>query len=102
MIKTGGVNVYPAEIEPVIAAHAHVHQAAVIGIPDAEWGEKVVACVVPRGECTEAEILEFCKDKLAAYKRPKMVRFLDELPSNAIGKIVKDDLKAMLVGDGGE
>ena len=95
MIKTGGVNVYPAEIEPVLASHPKIAEAAVIGVPDREWGEKVVACVVAKSPCTEAEVIDFCRDKLASFKRPKNVVFLPELPMRA-GKVVKRDLIKML------
>ncbi len=95
MIKTGGVNVYPAEIEPVLEAHAAVVEAAVVGIPDKEWGEKVVACVIAKSPVTATELIDFCRDKLAAYKRPKQIVFLDEFPMRA-GKVVKRELVRML------
>jgi acyl-CoA synthetase (AMP-forming)/AMP-acid ligase II len=95
MIKTGGVNVYPAEIEPVLESHAAVAEAAVVGIPDKEWGEKVVAFVIAKAPVTETELIEFCRDKLAAYKRPKRIVFRDEFPMRA-GKVVKRDLVRML------
>ncbi|HEY5208337.1 MAG TPA: AMP-binding protein [Stellaceae bacterium] len=95
MIKSGGINVYPAEIEPVLIACPMIADAAVVGVPDPEWGEKVVACVVAKSPCTEAELIDFCRDKLAAYKRPKRVVFLDELPMRA-GKVVKSELVRML------
>lgn len=97
MIKTGGVNVYPAEIEPVLMASDDVAHAAVIGIPDAEWGEKVVACVVRKRDCTEADILEYCRSRLAPYKRPKAVAFFDTLPETATGKVLKSELKKALI-----
>jgi long-chain acyl-CoA synthetase len=91
MIKTGGVNVYPAEIEPVLEAHDAVIEAAVIGIPDKEWGEKVVACIIVKSKVSETELIEFCRDKLAAYKRPKQIVFFDEFPMKA-GKVLKREL----------
>jgi fatty-acyl-CoA synthase len=97
MIKTGGINVYPAEIEPVLMKHGKVADAAVVGIPDEQWGEKVVACVVAKEAITEAELIDFCRDKLSGPKRPKTVRFMDKLPINETGKVVKKDLVAMLV-----
>ncbi|NQV56951.1 MAG: AMP-binding protein [Rhodospirillales bacterium] len=99
MIKTGGINVYPAEIEPVLMSHDKITNAAVVGIADDEWGEKVVACVVAAGDCSEAELIDYCRDKLAGYKIPKSVHFMDELPINETGKIVKKDLRRMLSGD---
>ncbi len=95
MIKTGGVNVYPAEIEPVLESHASVVEAAVVGIPDKEWGEKVVAFIVAKSPIGAPELIDFCRDKLAAYKRPKQIVFVDEFPMRA-GKVVKRDLMRML------
>src|SRR5665213_3302044 len=95
LLKSAGINVYPAEIEPVLIACPMIADAAVVGIPDPEWGEKVVACVVAKSPCTEAELIDFCRDKLAAYKRPKRIVFLDELPMRA-GKVVKSELVRML------
>jgi long-chain acyl-CoA synthetase len=100
MIKTGGINVYPAEIEPVLAAHEKVAEAAVVGIPDEQWGEKVVACVVAKAPVTEAELIDFCRDKLSGPKRPKAVHFMDKLPINESGKVVKKDLVTMLTENG--
>jgi acyl-CoA synthetase (AMP-forming)/AMP-acid ligase II len=99
MIKTGGVNVYPAEIEPILTSHDNIVEAAVIGIPDAEWGEKVVACVVARAPVTERELIDFCRDKLAGYKRPKQVVFFAELPMRA-GKVLKRELVRLVIDSG--
>jgi acyl-CoA synthetase (AMP-forming)/AMP-acid ligase II len=96
MIKTGGINVYPAEIEPVLMSHANVDLAAVVGIPDKQWGEMVVACVIKKGPLQEQELIDFTRDKLAGHKRPKKVVFVDTLPTNASGKVVKKDLIEML------
>jgi acyl-CoA synthetase (AMP-forming)/AMP-acid ligase II len=96
MIKTGGINVYPAEIEYVLAAHPKVAEIAVIGVPDPRWGEQVVACVVARERCSEAELLEYCADRLAGYKRPKVVHFVPDLPKNDTGKIVKQALRELM------
>jgi long-chain acyl-CoA synthetase len=96
MIKTGGVNVYPAEIEAVLSEHAKIDQIAVIGMPDPRWGEKVVACVVPRGPCTEEDVLAFAGKSLAGFKKPKNVLFFDQLPTNEVGKVVKKDLPALV------
>ena len=92
MIITGGENVYPAEIENVLYDHAAVREVAVVGIPDARWGEACVAFVVRGGEATEDELLEHCRSRLARYKVPKSVRFVDSLPRNALDKVVKSDL----------
>lgn len=93
MIKTGGINVYPAEIETVMAAFANIEQVAVVGIPDAQWGEKVIACVVAEAGVTEGEILETCAARLAGFKKPKSILFLDALPINETGKVMKKDLR---------
>ena len=100
MIKTGGINVYPAEVEYVLAGHAKVGEVAVVGVVDERWGEKVVACVVPRAACTAQELLEHCVGNLAGHKRPKEIHFMDELPKNDTGKIVKNKLREVLQSGG--
>ncbi|NQU64440.1 MAG: AMP-binding protein, partial [SAR324 cluster bacterium] len=102
MIITGGENVYPSEIEEVVSTHPAVFDVAIIGAPDDKWGEKVVAIVVPREDAkssiTEAEIQNFCRDKLAAFKRPKQVIFVapEEMPRTATGKILHRILRENL------
>ena len=95
MIVTGSENVYPAEIEAVLASHPDIVEVAVIGVPDARWGESVKACVVKRlGSTVTAEMLiHWCRDKLAGYKRPRTVDFIDALPRNASGKMLKRKLR---------
>ena len=93
MIKTGGVNVYPAEIEAVLREHAKVKEVAVVGVSDEHWGEKVIACVVASAPISEEELLNYCADKLAGFKKPKAVVFLDSLPKDNTGKIVKRKLR---------
>ena len=95
MIISGGLNIYPVEIERVLYEHPTVSQCAVIGIPDDRWGEAVKALVVlKKGEQgDENEIKEFCKKSLAGYKKPKSVEFLQELPRNPQGKILKRVLR---------
>ncbi|RJP66721.1 MAG: long-chain-fatty-acid--CoA ligase [Candidatus Abyssobacteria bacterium SURF_17] len=95
MLITGGENVYPAEVEEVILAHPKVAEVGVIGIPDAKWGESVRAVVAPlSGQAlTAEEIQDFCKGKLAKYKIPKSVIFIEELPRNPAGKILKRVLR---------
>ncbi len=94
MIITGGENVYPAEIENVILAHPRVRDVGVIGQPSQKWGESPAAIVV-RGDdaLTEAELLAWCAGKLARYKLPKRVHFVDEIPRNPSGKILKRVLR---------
>ena len=95
MIVTGGENVYPAEVEQIIAEHPEVEQVVVVGAPDPKWGEAVAAAVVPRkGSCLTGEGLRsYLRGRLAAYKIPKAVLFMDELPKTPVGKI---DRRAIL------
>ena len=98
MIITGGENVYPAEVENVLYQHPAVAQAAVIGLPDEKWGEKVAAIVIrrPGVEVTEDDIRYFCRERIAGYKVPKQVIFADTLPMSASGKILKYKLRTDL------
>src|SRR5919108_6360686 len=91
MIISGGVNIYPAEIEAVLHAHPAVMDAAVIGVPDHEWGESVKAVVQLRdgAHATAEELIAFCGDRVAGYKKPKSVDFVEELPRDAAGKLLK-------------
>jgi fatty-acyl-CoA synthase len=93
MIVTGGYNVYPKEVEDVLASHPQVREAAVVGIPDEVWGEAVTAFVVPRGAIEEEEILAFARDRLAGYKVPKSVREVDEIPRSPVGKPLRRALR---------
>jgi fatty-acyl-CoA synthase len=95
MLITGGENVYPAEVEEVIMAHPKVAEVGVIGVPDERWGESVRAIVVPLPgqELTAEDIQQFCAGKLARYKIPKSVVFMDALPRNPAGKILKRILR---------
>ena len=95
MFISGGENVYPAEIERALYQHPAVLMCAVIGLPDAKWGEVGRACVVlkPGADTNEAELLDFMAVRLAKYKVPRSVAFLDSLPISAAGKIVKRELR---------
>lgn len=95
MFISGGENVYPAEIEKALYQHPAVHMCAVIGLPDPKWGEVGKACVVlkPANTVSEAELLEFMSERLAKYKVPKSVTFMDALPISAAGKILKRELR---------
>ena len=95
MIISGGLNIYPAEVERVIYEHPMVSQCAVIGVPDDRWGEAVKAFViVGKGQhVSEDEIIQFCRKSLASYKKPKSVEFVEELPRNPQGKILKRVLR---------
>lgn len=95
MIVSGGENIYPREVEEVLYGHPAVNEAAVIGIPDSYWVEKVHAVVsLKEGRtATAGELIAFCKDRLARYKAPKSVEFIEAIPKNASGKILKRELR---------
>ncbi|HEU5388753.1 MAG TPA: long-chain fatty acid--CoA ligase [Streptosporangiaceae bacterium] len=94
LIIRGGYNVYPSEIENVLHAHPAVAEAAVVGVPDERLGEEVMAVVIARGavELREPELVAWCRERLAAYKCPRIYRFRAELPKNTLGKVLKDEL----------
>jgi long-chain acyl-CoA synthetase len=96
MVIAGGVNIYPAEIEAALLKLPALSDAAVIGIPDEEMGERVMAFCEPKPghQITEDEILAHCAEHLASYKRPRVVRIVDELPRNTVGKLLKRELRA--------
>ncbi len=93
MIIVGGYNVYPREVEEVLYQHPNIIEAAVIGIPDEEMGEAVKAFVVVRETMTEEEARTFCGTSLAKYKCPTQIEFIDRLPRNTTGKILRTVLK---------
>ena len=95
MVISGGENIYPREIEEVIVRHPAVYEVAVIGVPDDKWGEALKAIISLKTgmKASEEEIIDFCKQNLASYKKPKSVDFVDELPKNPYGKILKRELK---------
>ena len=95
MIISGGFNIYPSEVEEVLYGLPAVFEAAVIGVPDDKWGESVKAVVVLKEgmAACEEEIIEYCKKHLSGYKKPKSVEFVEELPKNNVGKILKKKLK---------
>lgn len=97
MIIRGGLNVYPREVEEVMMKHEAVSLVAVIGVPDDEMGEEIQACVVLKegSEVTEIELMEWTKERIAAYKYPRQIQFLAALPMSATGKILKKELRAM-------
>jgi malonyl-CoA/methylmalonyl-CoA synthetase len=92
LIITGGYNVYPRDVEEVLRDHPAVADVAVVGVPDLEWGERVVACVVAAEAVDADRLLEWAAERLAPYKRPREVRFVDELPRNALGKVMRSAL----------
>jgi fatty-acyl-CoA synthase len=95
VIISGGENIYPAELENVLADSPDILESAVIGVPDARWGEAACAVVVPRAgaRLSEDSVLALFRDRLARYKHPRRVVFTDALPKNALGKVQKQELK---------
>jgi long-chain acyl-CoA synthetase len=96
MIVSGGENVYPREVEDVLFSHPEVVEAAVIGVPDARWGERVHAVVVtrPGSSVDSASLLAYARERLAGYKCPKSLEFVESLPKTVTGKVLKTDLRA--------
>jgi acyl-CoA synthetase (AMP-forming)/AMP-acid ligase II len=93
MIISGGMNVYPAQVEDTLHQHPAVREVAVIGVKDERWGERVVAYVDAIEDVSESELVAFAKERIAGYKAPKTVRFVAELPKGSTGKILKKDLE---------
>jgi acyl-CoA synthetase (AMP-forming)/AMP-acid ligase II len=93
MLISGGENVYPAEVEAVLAAHPAVAEAAVVGVPDERWGEVCAAFVVLRDQVGDGELADFCRARLARFKVPKSFHMVESLPRNALGKVQKSELK---------
>ncbi|ALV39880.1 o-succinylbenzoate--CoA ligase [Pseudarthrobacter sulfonivorans] len=100
MVITGGENVYPIEVEQVLFRHPEVLEAAVIGLPDNKWGESVTAIVVrtPESTLTEEELIAWTRERLAHFKCPRRIEFVEELPRNATGKLLKRDLRRARTG----
>jgi len=97
LIVSGGSNIYPREVEEILLLHPQVAEVAVVGRPDAQWGEAIVAFVVPRGAAPAPEALDrLCLEHIARFKRPKEYRFVEALPKNHYGKVVKTTLRAAL------
>ncbi|MBK7903501.1 MAG: AMP-binding protein [Proteobacteria bacterium] len=96
LIKTGGENVYPQEVEQVLLRHEAIADAAVIGIPDEQWGEAVMAFIVlrPGPEPAHAAIRDWVGAHIAGYKKPRYIKFVAALPRNASGKVLKSELVA--------
>ncbi len=100
IIIRGGENIAPAEIEAVLHAHPAVDEAAVIGLPDVDWGQKVVAIVVlrPNHVASPKDLSEFCHQRLASFKKPTIIHFVEELPKNPLGKILRRELRVRYSG----
>jgi long-chain acyl-CoA synthetase len=98
LIVASGYNIAPFEVESILVTHPAVLEAAVIGVPDEYRGEQVKAFVILReadkGKITAEEILEYCKERMATYKRPRIIEFLDALPKNNVGKVLRRELRA--------
>jgi len=95
MYISGGENVYPAEVEGVLHSHPAVADVAVVGVPDERWGEAGVAFVVAKEPVSDDVLLEHCRERLAKYKVPKRVRFVEALPMSGMNKVLKDELRAL-------
>ncbi len=100
IIIRGGENIAPAEIEAVLHAHPAIDEAAIIGAPDEDFGQKIVAFVAlkPGQSATADDVSDFCKERLASFKKPEEINFIDELPKNPLGKVLKKELKALYEG----
>jgi len=100
LIIRGGENIAPAEVETVLMSHPGVEEAAVIGVASVEWGQTVKAYVVRRAghDLSRDELIDYCRSRLASFKRPESVEFLDALPKNPLGKILRKDLRAKTAG----
>jgi long-chain acyl-CoA synthetase len=98
MIIRGGENIYPREIDEVLYQHPRIAAAAAVGVPDNLYGEDVAAVVVlkPGAKVSEQDVIEFCKARLADYKCPKTVRFVDDIPKGPTGKLLKRELARMI------
>lgn len=97
LIISGGFNIYPREVEEVLLTHPAVGDVAVLGLPDADFGEQVVAAVEATSTCTADELVALCRDQLASYKKPRQVVFVEALPRNALGKVQKHILRDLLL-----
>ena len=95
MLVSGGFNIYPSEVESVMAQHPAIYEVCVIGVPDDHWGEAVKAVVVlkPGQQATDADLMEFCRGRLADFKRPRSVDFVPALPKNGNGKMSRKDVR---------
>jgi long-chain acyl-CoA synthetase len=102
MIISGGINIYPREVEEVLLSSSEVAEVAVVGAPDAEWGERVTAFVVAKGQKSvdEATLDNLCLQHIARFKRPRAYHMLKELPKNSNGKVLKTELRQKLIGEG--
>ena len=97
-IVSGGTNVYPREVEEVLAEHPGVAEVVVFGVPDELWGESVVAAVVPAAARPAEELIAHCRQRMASFKKPRRVVFVDALPKNAYGKVLRRQMRSEVTG----
>jgi acyl-CoA synthetase (AMP-forming)/AMP-acid ligase II len=95
MIISGGANIYPREIEEVLLRHPAVAECSVVGRPHAEWGEEVIAFIVRKSDLKSEELDALCLDNIARFKRPREYRFVESLPKNNYGKVLKTELRKL-------
>ena len=97
LIVSGGENVYPAEVEAVLAQHPAVSQVCVVGLPDAEWGQRVAAVIVQRPDTplVDSDLLAFARARLAGYKVPRQLKFVEALPLTSSGKVLRREVVAL-------
>ena len=95
MVISGGINIYPREIEDVLYNHPNIEDVAVIGVPDEKWGESLKAFIVANNpdELQSEDVLSFCEQNISKIKTPKIIEFIDTIPRNANGKVLKTALK---------
>ncbi|HWL12510.1 MAG TPA: long-chain-fatty-acid--CoA ligase [Ureibacillus sp.] len=95
LIIRGGFNIYPRDLEELLVKHEAVLEAAVIGVPSERMGEEILACIVKKdgAQVTESELIQYCQENLAKYKTPRHIEFIEELPRNGVGKILKTKLR---------
>ncbi|MEP4423195.1 MAG: long-chain fatty acid--CoA ligase, partial [Nitratireductor sp.] len=104
VIISGGSNIYPREVEEALLAHEAVFEVSVIGVPSAEWGEDVMAFVVLRDErlCGRDELDAWCRGRIASFKKPKHYVFVEKLPKNSYGKVLKTTLRERVAAPGAD
>ena len=101
LVITGGENIYTSEVEAALNQHEGVHEAAVVGVPDAKYGEALFAVIVkaPGADLTEDEVIAHCRARIGGYKVPRRMAFVDAMPKSAMGKILKNELRRIYGGD---
>lgn len=101
MVISGGFNIYPSEIEQLIWSHPAVQDCAVVGVPDADWGERLTAVIERKADAsvTDEDITSMCRNRFGSLKTPKQVEFWDTLPRSAVGKVLKKDVRAKLIAE---